>query len=200
MELAFPLNGYAPGNYDCTCLACTEVFTGDKRAICCLPCAKEILEKAAESFARERHAGQLYGDHPYVDGHVCYVVGILLVFGYDEVFRAAGWLHDVIEDTPTTREEIRGRFGSTVESLVWACTGVGANRRERNASIYEKITALPEAAIVKVADRIANVEASQPGGKHRQMYLKERSRFHEMVAVHAPKGLVERLEAAYASG
>lgn len=36
---AWPLGGYAPGNYTCKCLDCKVEFTGDKRAIQCLECA-----------------------------------------------------------------------------------------------------------------------------------------------------------------
>jgi (p)ppGpp synthase/HD superfamily hydrolase len=201
----YPINGFAPGNYNCVCFACDQVFEGDKQAIACEPCALDILVKGAEEFARQRHGEQLYDsrgteDLLYADTHLAAVVEVLKQFEVHPIFIAAGCLHDVIEDTPTTREDISRNFGEQVASLVWACTGIGKNRRERNASIYEKISRHHDAAIVKVADRIANVEASDPESGHRQMYLKERDRFSEMVAVHAPKGLVERLEAAYEAG
>jgi len=196
----YPINGFAPGNYSCICMACDEEFTGDKRAVACEKCALEILDKGAEMFAREAHSGQMYGDKPYVDSHVTDVVTILREFGMDEFYIAAGWLHDVVEDTEVSKEEIDLKFGPRVGKLVWACTGIGPNRKARNQTIYEKIAAYPDAAIVKVADRIANVEHSDPDSNHRQMYLKERDAFHELVARLAPRAMIDRLDAAYFAG
>ena len=54
---------------------------------------------------------------------------------------AAAWLHDTIEDTSVTREDIVAHFGDEVAALVWAVTGEGATRSERNQSAYAKIRA-----------------------------------------------------------
>lgn len=151
----------------------------------------------AEKFARQAHVGQLYGGKPYVDAHVSRVVQIVQDFGYGKAMQDAAWLHDAIEDTSATRAEISNLFGSWVAQLVWACTGEGHNRKTRNASIYEKIRLLPEAAIVKVADRIANVEASDPNSGHRQMYNKEAEAFAAKVALFVPGAMRDRLARAY---
>lgn len=196
---SYPVNGYAPGHYSCYCHHCQCEFTGDKRALTCETCALDDLVTAAKLFARDRHHGQEYGGQPYVESHVAKVVSILKELGFDGFYQAAGWLHDVIEDTETTREEVEQKFGKRVASLVWACTGIGSNRRARNASIYEKIATYPDASVVKVADRIANVAASAASSRHRQMYLNERATFHELVAHYAPKKLVDALERAYDS-
>ena len=37
----YPVGGYAPGNYHCTCCVCGNKFHGDKRAVECEPCAIE---------------------------------------------------------------------------------------------------------------------------------------------------------------
>lgn len=195
----YPVNGYAPGHYGCICHACEQEFAGDKMAITCERCALEILVAGAEAFAREMHEGQDYGGEPYADGHIAKVVAILADFGFDGFYLAAGWLHDVIEDTSATKDDIDRKFGPHVGGLVWACTGEGKNRKLRNASIYQKIDACPDAAIVKVADRIANVEASAPGSGHRSMYQKEANEFHWKVAFKVPRKMVDRLEAAYVS-
>jgi hypothetical protein len=58
-EAKYPIGGYAPGYYGCTCVTCKKEFTGDKRAVQCEPCAikmtkeepkQETLEEAAEKF------------------------------------------------------------------------------------------------------------------------------------------------------
>lgn len=193
----YPIAGFAPGNYSGICYACNAEFTGDKRAITCESCALEMLLMGAEAYARTMHEGQLYGEEPYVDGHVVKVVEVLKDFGFGERYQAAGFLHDVIEDTVASKSDVERHCGEFVAELVWACTGIGPNRKARNLSIYEKIAAFPEAAIVKVADRIANVEATDPQSGHRSMYCKEAETFYELVALHVPQPMRDRLAAAY---
>lgn len=68
-------------------------------------------------------------------------------------------LHDTIEDTGATRDELGRLFGAEVATLVWLVTSeLGKNRRERNAATYPKTRQLPGAVFVKLCDRIANVE------------------------------------------
>ncbi|BAW07940.1 hypothetical protein NSK11_contig00135-0011 [Nocardia seriolae] len=81
-------------------------------------------------------------------------------FGYDGDLAVAAWLHDVLEDTAVTKDELEAEFGAKVTDLVWAVTGIGASRKERNADIYRKIALHPPAVVLELADRIANVEAS----------------------------------------
>ena len=59
----YPIGGYAPGYYSCTCITCKKEFTGDKRAVQCEPCAIETtkekskqktLEEAAENYASKK--------------------------------------------------------------------------------------------------------------------------------------------------
>ena len=44
-EKKYPIGGYAPGNYHCTCCICGNKFTGDKRAVQCEPCAVEAIKE-----------------------------------------------------------------------------------------------------------------------------------------------------------
>ncbi len=155
------------------------------------------MTSPAMQFAIERHGDQMYGDKPY-QHHLHAVCTILRDFGYFGKWLDAGALHDVIEDTPTTIDEIMMKWDEWTAKVVWACTGVGVNRKERNASIYEKIAAFPAAAVVKMADRIANVENSTPGSGHAAMYIKEARAFYDAVGCHAPADMVMRLDRAYA--
>lgn len=41
-EEIYPINGYAPGNYSCSCTFCKSDFIGDKRAVTCKSCALEL--------------------------------------------------------------------------------------------------------------------------------------------------------------
>jgi guanosine-3',5'-bis(diphosphate) 3'-pyrophosphohydrolase len=118
-------------------------------------------EERAKEFAIKAHGEQKYGDEPYVV-HLEAVRKVLADFGIEkgDDVAVAAWLHDVVEDTSVTREEIEKEFGAEVSALVWAVTGVGQNRKERSASAYLKMQALPQAVTLKLADRIANCEAS----------------------------------------
>jgi len=118
-------------------------------------------ERRARAFAEKHHADQKYGDKPYIT-HLEAVVEILRSTSSDELI-CAGWLHDVIEDAQVAVSDVASVVGEEVALLVWAVTGVGKNRKERNASMYRKIRDYPteDAATLKLADRLANVRASR---------------------------------------
>ncbi len=149
----------------------------------------------ARAFAVAAHGDQRYGGEPY-ETHLAAVVRVLGDFGYGEAYRQAGWLHDVVEDTAVPLAEIGARFGDEVAAMVDAVTGLGATRQERNARIYAGLRACPAAAAVKLADRIANVEAAAPGSEHRARYAREAAAFAEVVRPHVPAAMWLRLEAA----
>lgn len=124
------------------------------------------LTQTAESLARAAHRDQKYGLLPY-HAHLSDVVAQMRVilalpsmsFFDHELAIAGAWLHDVLEDTKVTQEELCAAVGPRLTKLVQAVTDEpGANRRERKAKIYPKIRAAgPLAVALKLADRIANV-------------------------------------------
>ena len=121
-------------------------------------------EDRARDYATLKHEGQRYGDRPYTV-HLIAVHQVAIDFGADLPVRVAAWLHDVIEDTDADRAELEAMFGDEVAALVWAVTGEGSTRAERVASMHRKVAdAGALAAQLKLADRIANVEASVVGG------------------------------------
>jgi (p)ppGpp synthase/HD superfamily hydrolase len=143
------------------------------------------LPAQAREFARARHTEQRYGDEPY-DAHLAAVVLVLQRFGHtDVVLETAAWLHDVVEDTKTTLVEVEDRFGAEVTGLVQAVSSEpGRSRKERNALTYPKIRALPQAVILKLADRIANVEHGLAQGSGLVvMYRSEWPAFREALYV-----------------
>lgn len=119
-----------------------------------------IIEKDWADFrlaAISLHGNQKYAGVPY-SFHLAYVENLLVETGFDGyAYKAAAWLHDAVEDTTATYQNIYDRFGGEVCSYVYACTGEGENRKQRNESIYKKLKQVPLAAPVKVADRIANM-------------------------------------------
>lgn len=157
------------------------------------------LEAAARAFAVERHGEQRYGDAPYVV-HLEAVRAVLADFGLGGALGVAAWLHDVIEDTPTSQAELEGHFGAEVAALVWAVTGEGRNRRERARSMYTKIGALPAAAPLKLADRIANVEASRSRPDKLALYRSEREGFRAALGAFGDPAMWARLDRAFDDG
>lgn len=117
----------------------------------------------AKKFAIWAHGDQRYGEQAYL-AHLREVVEILDEHGYDvHYFPLAvitGWLHDVGEDTHVLIGYIASQFGDRVAELVWACTGSGKNRKEKQAAIKAKLLEEPEAQPPKAADRLANMRSS----------------------------------------
>lgn len=151
----------------------------------------------AIGFALHHHGDQLYGDKPYVESHLADVARIVEFYGGTDEDIAAAWLHDVVEDTAATFEEVYARFGWHVGGIVGACTGFGDTREKRNQCIYDRIALRKHAALVKTADRIANVEACKKGSHHAVVYLREQVEFFDNVARFAPTAMQERLVRAY---
>lgn len=145
----------------------------------------------AREFALERHADQQYAGRPYAY-HLERVAQVLTRFGYEgPAYQMAAWLHDVVEDTPTTIDEVRDLFGRSVSDLVWSVTGIGPNRKTRNADIYRKLGEYVFGIPLKVADRIVNHDASIfdpvkgcPSFGHAQMYFREGPEFRDVVLPH----------------
>jgi (p)ppGpp synthase/HD superfamily hydrolase len=79
----------------------------------------------------------------------------------DVIVQMAGWLHDVLEDTATSKTELVRNFGEEIADIVYRVTDEpGADRTERKRKTYRKIRGHYNATTVKLCDRIANVEAS----------------------------------------
>ncbi|MCY7385813.1 MAG: HD domain-containing protein [Microcoleus sp. CAN_BIN18] len=142
------------------------------------------ITDAAKEFAIAKHAHQKYGDRPY-SYHLAQVSQVLKEFGYlgDEAIAAAAWLHDTVEDTEATYEELVSEFGVEISDIVFAVTSEpGENRVDRFRKTAPKIQSNQKALIVKLADRISNTEASlQNNPKLYKMYLKEFPLFKELL-------------------
>jgi (p)ppGpp synthase/HD superfamily hydrolase len=120
-------------------------------------------EKAAMEFAIEKHKDQTYGEKPYSYHLQQTAITLGTYYDFNVSLMQAAWLHDVVEDCCVTVEELNELFGPVVATLVWAVSGTGLNRKECNESICQKLILCPSAVPVKLADRIANVEAARDG-------------------------------------
>jgi GTP diphosphokinase / guanosine-3',5'-bis(diphosphate) 3'-diphosphatase len=127
-----------------------------------------ILERAYIYTARV-HEGQVrLSGEPYLS-HPLEVAGILADMKLDTVSVVAGLMHDVIEDTRATPEEVRDLFGPEVLGIVSGVTKLGGlsfpNSRERQAeSIRKMILAMADdirVVLIKLADRLHNMRTLQ---------------------------------------
>ncbi|WP_024507671.1 HD domain-containing protein [Bradyrhizobium sp. ARR65] len=123
-----------------------------------------LISEAAELAAR-RHTGQqrkARADEPYIN-HLAEVASLLSAAsnGEDAELVAAGWLHDTLEDTETTHDELAQRFGLRVAGLVEECTDdMSLSKSERRQKQVEDASKKsPGAKLIKIADKISNVRA-----------------------------------------
>lgn len=152
-----------------------------------------MITKAKE-FAVKAHGLQKYGNKPYIV-HLNDVVSHLKDYG--ETAQIIGYLHDVIEDTNISYDEVKEIFGEYVADCVAIVTDEpGANRKERKTKTYKKMANvsgdLQLALTVKAADRLSNIQACNVGGNESlmAMYKKEHSTFLKSVY---RKGLCDRI-------
>lgn len=148
------------------------------------------LEEKAKAFATLQHGriGQVrkHDATPYIN-HPAAVVELVRSVPHTEEMLAAAWLHDVVEDTPVTLNEIEFVFGLDVATLVEMLTDVSqpedGNRAARKA-IDRAHTAMasPAAKTVKLADLIENgrnILANDP--KFARVYLDEKAQLLEVL-------------------
>ncbi|NPA32461.1 MAG: bifunctional (p)ppGpp synthetase/guanosine-3',5'-bis(diphosphate) 3'-pyrophosphohydrolase [Aquificae bacterium] len=123
---------------------------------------EERIIKAYE-FAKERHGEQKRKTgEPYIV-HPLNVALILARLGMDTETVIAGLLHDTLEDTRTTREELKELFGENVALLVEGVTKIGKIKyKSEQAENYRKLILAtakdPRVIILKLADRLDNLK------------------------------------------
>lgn len=141
----------------------------------------------AQTFARERHKNQRYGDVPYYH-HLDEVTEIASPFG--NLAMVVAQLHDVLEDTDTTMDELAHEFGFTVANAVFFVTDCEHNNRvTRKENMNQKLASLNVeddasriALLVKSCDRLANLRASKRlSSYHFERYQKEHDDFRKAV-------------------
>ncbi|MDQ2629714.1 MAG: HD domain-containing protein [Actinomycetota bacterium] len=120
------------------------------------------LVRAALEKARSAHDGQIRngsGGMPYVE-HPMTVAARLEEHGHRAEVLAAALLHDVVEDSATTLEELREEFGDEVAGMVGALTDDESieSYRERKAEHRERVSAASDEALaIYAADKLTNV-------------------------------------------
>jgi GTP pyrophosphokinase len=132
------------------------------------PEEQDLILRAAEC-ARNLHKDQLRASgEPYFI-HPLQVAGILMDMKMDATSLAGALLHDTLEDTALTREELRSRFGADVEALVFGVTKIDiANSQNKSTAEVETIRKMLFAMItdirvilIKLADKLHNMRTLQ---------------------------------------
>ena len=127
-------------------------------------CDLQLLQRAYVFSAKVHEGQERLSGEPYLV-HPLEVAGILVEMRMDEVTVAAGLLHDTIEDTLTTPDELRRLFGEPVAFLVEGLTKIAkiefTSLRERQAENFRKMLIAMSRDIrilmIKLADRLHNM-------------------------------------------
>lgn len=140
------------------------------------------LVRRASRYATSAHAriNQLrkYTGQPY-DVHLKAVAQLVAEVSDDAAMVAAAWLHDVVEDTPATFDEVEREFGADVAQLVRELTDVSrpadGNRAVRKALDRRHLAAAsPRAKTIKLADVIDNCrDICRHDARFGRVYLRE---------------------------
>ena len=129
------------------------------------PTDPESLLASAFDFAWQLHQGQFRASgEPYIC-HPIAVADLLRDIGASAAVIAAGFLHDVVEDTDVTPEELEVHFGAEVRALVEGVTKLGGihftNRTEAQAEnlrrMFLAMASDIRVVLVKLADRLHNM-------------------------------------------
>jgi guanosine-3',5'-bis(diphosphate) 3'-pyrophosphohydrolase len=127
-----------------------------------------LIRKAWE-FCVQHHEGQMRASgEPYII-HPLEVAEVLAEMKMDATAIAAGLLHDSVEDTPATSEEIATEFGDQVAHIVEGVTKIDkiqfANREDRQAENVRKMLLAMvsdvRVVLIKLADRLHNMRTLQ---------------------------------------
>lgn len=129
---------------------------------------------SAVRFANFKHFGQEDDDgFPYIE-HPLRVMQILRQVRADNHVLVAGVLHDTIEDTQTSYEEIEQRFGKKVADLVLELTYEG--KKDHYGYYFPRLHS-KEAIMIKLADRLDNISRMTSWDKDRQAQYLRKTKF-----------------------
>ncbi|RMH52014.1 MAG: bifunctional (p)ppGpp synthetase/guanosine-3',5'-bis(diphosphate) 3'-pyrophosphohydrolase [Zetaproteobacteria bacterium] len=140
-------------------------------------------------FAAHAHAGQRrISGEPYIT-HPLEVASILSRMRLDDATIITALLHDTVEDTDVTRQEIADHFGATIADLVDGVTKIGRIRftssEEKQVENFRKMILATakdlRVLLVKLADRLHNMRTLQFMPPHKQRAISE-----ETITLYAP--------------
>ena len=138
--------------------------------------------KSAELLAKQKHAGQFRKDGTPYSKHLEDVVNRLKSLGViDEEILSAGWLHDTIEDTETSFDDLFERYGRRVVVLVSSLskdTSLPKKQKERayNKQLKEASTDAKLNKLCDISANLSDLKKYSPSKSKRVKYLKLKRR------------------------
>ena len=149
---------------------------------------EELLQKAYIFSAREHRGQARSSGEPYLI-HPLNVAYILTEMRLDETSIAVGLLHDVLEDTLTTKETLQQHFGDDVAELVDGVTKISrynfVSKEEQQAETFRKMLLAMvsdlRVVLVKLADRLHNMRTLQHLPEEKQFAVAK-----ETMEIYAP--------------
>lgn len=116
--------------------------------------------KRAKNFATDKHQNQKrkFTNEPYIV-HSQSVANLVEKYGGDINMIAAAWLHDTLEDTDTTLDELKDHFNNNITQYVLELTSEPIQDKSKKGEIYvQKMNHMsPGALLIKLCDRLNNV-------------------------------------------
>ena len=161
----------------------------EKRALSYNPALNRARLRSAFDYARTKHEGQLRKDgspfvtHPLEVAHNCAEMGL------DEDSLIAALLHDTIEDTNATHEDVARLFGESVAELVEGVTKLTrvtytSKEEEQMENLRKMLMAMARdirVILIKIADRLHNMQTM-----NFQSEAKRREKALETMEIYAP--------------
>lgn len=147
-----------------------------------VPADATDLERKAMKFAFQKHSEinhhRKYSGRPYIV-HPAAVADIVREVDHTPEMLAAAWLHDTVEDTKATLEEVRDQFGQEIYEMVEMLTDAsrqedGNRKTRKEIDRQHTAKASPQAKTVKLADLIHNshsIMKNDPG--FAKVYMRE---------------------------
>ncbi len=160
-----------------------------ERILSYYPEANIALLKKAYAISTEAHLNQRrLSNEPYIT-HPLTVAGILADMRLDEISIAAGLLHDVIEDSQYSREDLVRLFGQEISDIVWGVTKISkiseVDVEDAQAETLKKMiiamTADVRVILIKLADRLHNIRTLAPLDSEKQVKIAR-----ETLEIYAP--------------
>jgi len=129
----------------------------------------------AQIQAEIAHKGQLDDSgQDYFLAHVCPVARAVSIFTTDDEIIAAAYLHDTVEDTDMTYEDLVGLFNKRVADLVMEVTHEG--QKDQKGYYFPRLKS-KEAILIKLCDRASNISRMDPWDKTRQEQYMRKTKF-----------------------
>jgi GTP diphosphokinase / guanosine-3',5'-bis(diphosphate) 3'-diphosphatase len=133
-----------------------------------------IVAKAL-SFACRKHTGQLDDNgKDYFTTHISPIYVMIQELTQDPIIICSAILHDTLEDTKTTEEELRDNFGDEITNLILELTHEG--KKDEHGYYFPRLKS-KEAIMIKLLDRASNISRMDSWNEERRQHYLKKTKF-----------------------